>query len=626
MKLNRALILKVVLDVGFLFSGLRDRARLARLVIPSPSAHPPGSGASATGQGGAPCRTNDLGPWRLVCSACPGPMVTGWAGFTSAPTNLDQAAGVHPGARGPRRRHYQDSIRRSERRVSMLVVSGYRYRDLMADDLLIQAEQYRTDALRSLDATTQSTLGQFFTPARAATLIASIPVLPESGDLRLLDPGAGSGMLSAALVARLLTERPKLSVHVVAVECDHLVVPYLRKTLEACSLAGNGHMTFEIIEGDFIMASTGLGSDPRLAGHDLVIQNPPYAKLALASTHRIEVRKAGVDAPNLYAAFLALGATALKPGGQLVAITPRSFCNGPYFGAFRSYLLDHITLNRVHVFESRSTVFAETGVLQENVIFSGTRGGTQGPVILSVSNGHKDDATQRTVAYRDVVHPGDPHRFIRIAANEDDIETAEVMLALPCTLKELRIEVSTGRVVDFRSRSALLTGPTPAAYPLIYPGNLRGGGFEWPRSDIRKAQWFLPVEAKDKELLLPEGWYCVVKRFSAKEERRRIVASAWSPREAPGPVAFENHLNVFHVRGEGLDEETARGLTVWMNSTLVDRFFRIFSGHTQVNATDIRSMRFPTRDVLRRLGQSTGSLASQVEVDQLVSAVMQRAA
>jgi adenine-specific DNA-methyltransferase len=492
----------------------------------------------------------------------------------------------------------------------------------VTDDLLTQAEQNRTEALGSLDATTQSALGQFFTPARAAALIASMPRLPETGQVRLLDPGAGSGMLSAALVARVLTERPDLSVHVVAVECDHLVVPYLRKTLEACSLAGNGRVTFDIIEGDFIMAATGLDADPRLVEHDLVIQNPPYAKLAASSAHRIAVRKAGVDAPNLYAAFLALGAAGLKPGGQLVAITPRSFCNGPYFSAFRSYLLDHITLDRVHAFESRSIVFAETGVLQENLIFSGTKDGAQGSVTLSVSNGHEDEAAQRSVAYQDVVHPDDPHRFIRIAANADDIETAEVMLALPCTLKELGVEVSTGRVVDFRSRSALLTEPTPTAHPLIYPGNLRGGGFEWPRQSIRKAQWFAPVEAKGKELLLPEGWYCVVKRFSAKEERRRIVASAWSPREVPGPVAFENHLNVFHVKGAGLDEETARGLTVWMNSTLVDRFFRMFSGHTQVNATDLRSIRFPTRDALRRIGQGTGPLASQADVDQLVSAVV----
>ena len=122
--------------------------------------------------------------------------------------------------------------------------------------------------------------------SRAAVLIASIPRLPETAAVRMLDPGAGSGMLSAALVARVITERADLSVHVVAVERDHLVMPYLRKTLEACSLAGNGRMTFEIVEDDFIMASTGLGPGPCLTGHDLVLQNPPYAKLGASSAHR----------------------------------------------------------------------------------------------------------------------------------------------------------------------------------------------------------------------------------------------------------------------------------------------------------------------------------------------------
>jgi adenine-specific DNA-methyltransferase len=228
-------------------------------------------------------------------------------------------------------------------------------------DLLARAEQNRVAALSRLDATAQDALGQFFTPARAATLIASMPRLPESGELRVLDPGAGSGMLSAALIARVLADRPNLCVHVTAVERDHAVMPYLRETLDACKLAGDGRVTFEVVEDDFIMASTGMAPDARLIGHDLVIQNPPYAKLAVSSPYRTSMRMAGVDAPNLYAAFLALAAAALRPNGQMVAITPRSFCNGPYFGAFRSYLLDHVTLDRIHVFESRSIL--EIGIV-----------------------------------------------------------------------------------------------------------------------------------------------------------------------------------------------------------------------------------------------------------------------
>jgi adenine-specific DNA-methyltransferase len=449
-----------------------------------------------------------------------------------------------------------------------------------------------------------------------------MPYLPEEGTLRVLDPGAGSGVLSAALVARVLDERPNLIVHVVAVERDKTVLPHLADTLEACTAAGDGRVTCEVIDADFIIASTGVDRDERLSGFNLVIQNPPYAKLAASSAARAAVRAEGTDAPNLYAAFLSLATGMLDRGGQLVAITPRSFCNGPYFGAFRSYLLDQIALDRVHVFESRSTVFADTGVLQENVIFSGTKEGVRDQVLLSTSAGHEEEASHRTVSYSDVVRPDDPHRFIRIAANEEDTEVAERMLSLPDTLASLGIKVSTGRVVDFRSRECLLTQAGDGAVPLIYPGNVRDGLVLWPR-DIRKSQWFRPIADKDAKMLLPEGWYCVVKRFSAKEERRRIVAAVWSPDKTPGKVAFENHMNVFHIDGAGLDRDTAFGLSMWLNSTLVDKFFRTFSGHTQVNATDLRSMRFPDRESLRELGAlAPERLPIQHEVDTLVDKVL----
>lgn len=490
--------------------------------------------------------------------------------------------------------------------------------DDMQSDLLTLAELNRVAALSRLDPTTQASLGQYFTPARAASLIASMPRLPKSGVLRVLDPGAGSGMLSAALVARVLDEEPRLDVHLVAVEYDASVLPYLIDTLEACRAKGAGRVTFAVVEADYITASTGLDIDENLAGIDLAIQNPPYAKLAASSPARAAVRASGVDAPNLYAAFLALAATALNPGGQLVAITPRSFCNGPYFGTFRSYLLSQVALDRVHVFESRSTVFADTGVLQENVIFSGTKGGERDKVLLSASSGHEDDAAHRHVAYGEVVHPDDPHRFIRIATNNEDTDVAERMLALPRTLASLGVTVSTGKVVDFRSRECLHSTEVERGLPLVYPGNVREGLVTWP-CEIRKPQWFLPVTETDEKLLLPEGWYCIVKRFSAKEERRRIVAAVWSPEQTAGPVAFENHVNVFHMGGQGLDRDTAYGLSIWLNSSLVDRFFRTFSGHTQVNATDLRTMRFPDLVTLRYLGTlAPDRLPDQADIDAFV--------
>jgi adenine-specific DNA-methyltransferase len=97
-------------------------------------------------------------------------------------------------------------------------------------DLTARTETRRGQALAALRAGSQDRLGQFFTPQRAASLIAGLPRLPQSGRLRVLDPGAGAGSLSAALVQRALNEAPGLEVEVVAVEVDPGVCKYLTAT------------------------------------------------------------------------------------------------------------------------------------------------------------------------------------------------------------------------------------------------------------------------------------------------------------------------------------------------------------------------------------------------------------
>jgi adenine-specific DNA-methyltransferase len=469
-------------------------------------------------------------------------------------------------------------------------------------------------------------LGQFYTPSRAAALIAEMPHLAQTGTLRVLDPGAGTGSLTVALIARILREAPGLRVDVVAVEIDPAATAHLKLTLADCTevaTSAGTTVTAAALQADIIAEATGLGrnSDLLASPFDLVIMNPPYRKLAVQSAERQALLSEGVDCPNLYAAFLAIGVQVLKPGGQIVAITPRSFANGPYFGAFRKFFLERTALDRVHVFESRSVVFADSDVLQENVIFCATRSGDRDQVTLSVSQGHVDEASSRTIEYADIIKPGDPNQFIHIPASEAAADTTGRFAALPCGLPELDIQVSTGRVVDFRAREHLLEEPAVGAVPLIYPGNLRDGQVRWPLS-IRKPQALVSCPDTQK-LLLPNERYVVVKRFSSKEERRRIVAVVYDPEDVNADsVGFENHLNVFHCRGRGLQPPIAAGLCLWLNSTAVDQFFRTFSGHTQVNATDLRSMRYPSTDQLSSLGAALGQGAwpDQQKIDSLVAA------
>lgn len=114
---------------------------------------------------------------------------------------------------------------------------------------------------------------------------------------------------------------------------------------------------------------------------------------------------------------------------------------------------------------------------------------------------------------------------------------------------------------------------------------------------------------------MPPGDYVVIKRFSSKEERRRLVAAVWENNDSS--PAFENHLNVINASGSGLDRKLAEGLCWWLNSTFVDDWFRTFSGHTQVNAGDLKTIRLPTAEQLRALGRP--GIPVQEKIDQAVS-------
>lgn len=313
----------------------------------------------------------------------------------------------------------------------------------------------------------------------------------------------------------------------------------------------------------------------------------------------------------------------LAPAGELAAITPRSFCNGPYFRPFRELLLDQMALRSFHLFGSRQDAFRADGVLQENIIWSAVKSNTAPRRVTIVSgSGPEDDLpTLREVPYEQIVRPDDPQRFIYLGADLFDSVIAQQMLGLPATLTDLGLEVSTGRVVDFRTADALRAFSTKDTVPLIYPTHLEDGAVVWPKLTGKKPNAIVR-DAETEQLLIPNETYVLVKRFSAKEERRRVVATVIEPGDLPGEVVgFENHLNYFHVHGRGIEPGLAHGLAAFLNSTLLDSFFRQFNGHTQVNATDLRSLRYPNQEQLAALGERVrGQQLSQEALDTIVVA------
>jgi len=471
-------------------------------------------------------------------------------------------------------------------------------------------------------------MGQFFTSPPTALLMASM-FENCSSSLRLLDPGAGVGSLSAAWIAEVCSRknRPK-EISISAYEIESEFAEYLASTLEACREECKRigvQMKWEVLREDFIEAGVEMLTDSLFAPPRRVftsaILNPPYRKINSDSPARRLLRKIGVETTNLYTAFLAIAVRLLEPGGELVAITPRSFCNGPYFRQFRKFFLREMSLRRIHLFESRDLAFRDDDVLQEHVIIHAAKGTKrEARVLISSTTGPEDEhLTVREVDYEQLVRPTDPDAFIYVVPDELGHRVASLMKRFTASLDDLRLEVSTGRVVDFRAKEFLRARPQKNAVPLIYPSHFHSGFVRWPAPRNRKPESL--VMCPDTEnLAVPAGWYVLVKRFSAKEERRRITAAVYDPGRVPGlRVGFENHLNYYHRAGRGIPENLAKGLAVFLNSNLVDLFFRQFSGHTQVNATDLRSLRYPSLEMLESLGSRIGErLPEQDGIDRLV--------
>lgn len=475
----------------------------------------------------------------------------------------------------------------------------------LVEAVLELQEQHQADTTRSHS----KTHGQFFTPPSVASFMAGLLGAPKLA-FRVLDPGAGSGILSAAVCDRVTRLKSPRSLHLELYETERSVLPMLRECLERCGreMRRAGHtLSFDLHEHDFILSAApqaSLFERQAKGAFDAVIMNPPYFKIGKDSPYAKAMANVVHGQPNIYALFMALGADLLKPGGELVAITPRSFCNGPYFRGFRRWFFDRMSLEHVHLFESRTDTFRHAKVLQESVITLARRDRQCPQVKLTTSEGQLLPAKlpHRLLAAGHVLDDSSGDMVLRIPEDPVDSEVIALVESWPSRFRDLGLRVSTGPVVAFRARPFLCAAMNGHTVPLLSAHNVRAFETIWPLVKGTKPTAFL--EARESEsLLLPALNYVLLRRFTAKEERRRLVASCFLRRDAAKPrVALENHLNyVCHTERE-LSEEECLGLSALFNSALLDRYFRAISGNTQVNATELRAMPLPPLSAIARIG------------------------
>ncbi len=472
--------------------------------------------------------------------------------------------------------------------------------------------------------------GHYLTPAIIATFMAGQSSYSET-HMRVLDPGSGTGILAAAVCEAACRSGTVKSLHVDACETDPVLAGLTRLTLAFTRywLDKQGvALAFDVRHGDFLLEyAAALESTSRISGnrvnpdgladgYDLVIANPPYFKIGKDDPRAVAWASVVHGQPNIYALFMTLSAKLLSESGKLVYIVPRSFASGPYFRRFREVFFQIVAPKAIHLFDSRKDVFKNQTVLQENLIIAAQRrrGGQipdGGEVLVSHSKGARDlpDRKSLVVDVDSVLGSESESMVLSIPLCAQDLDLVEALHAWPNTLHTLGLEISTGPVVAFRATRFLTHNAFDSStVPLLWMQHVRPMRTTWPAATADKPQC-IKAEPDSMKLLVADANYVLLRRFSAKEEKRRLVAAPLIRGTLNvDVVGLENHLNYIRGVSRQMEDELAYGLSALLNSTFLDRYFRISNGNTQVSATELRAMPLPGERDIRSIGTEVQSV------------------
>ena len=480
----------------------------------------------------------------------------------------------------------------------------------MIETIIERTSEYINKMPKSL----RKNYGQFFTSKETAMYMASLFSIPQNDEISILDPGAGSGILSAALIERLCKYNFK-SITLVCYENDANILELLKENLALIKSNIRIVLNYEIRNENYILSqeydyNEMIGADPKPFKYDIVIGNPPYKKIPKDAPEAIAMSDICYGAPNLYFIFMEMALFNLIPNGEMVFIIPRSWTSGAYFKSFRQKFFSECVIEHIHLFVSRDKVFDKENVLQETIILKVKKSTVkQDNITITTTNSNNDfsEITSFQAPY-DIVVAGQDN-FVYLVTNDNDVTTLEKLRQWNDTLPSLGMKMKTGLTVDFRNREILKNTEEESAIPLFYSQHIQNGKVIFP---IGKENEFIVTDQPG--LLQNNSNYLFVKRFTAKEEHRRLQCGIYLARKYPQYTKISTQNKINFIDGlRGLSECVVYGLYVLFNSTIYDCYYRILNGSTQVNSTEINTMPVPPLKIIEQMGKELIKLRDMSE-------------
>lgn len=458
--------------------------------------------------------------------------------------------------------------------------------------------------------------GQFFTPLEIAKFMGCLGSVSKS-EISILEPGCGCCILSVSLIEHLVSFGNIRSIYVDLYETDSSVlnaIDCVIKYLDSWLKSQNIQFVYRIYNMDFISTNikyvygnNGLFEKDGLKYYDYIIANPPFFKLP-KSDDRVKVMGKIINGQtNIYALFMIVSSLMLSKCGQMIYITPRSFTSGKYFQSFRMFLLKNVVVDYIHIFNSRQKTFSKDNVLQELVImrFIAIDKNRNGLVHVSSSQGLDDLDNLKIKEHKlsEIVDLSTKEKMIYIPVSSHDEYIMQLFKSWNGNMIKYGINISTGPIVAFRFNDCFSDNKTEDAVPVYWLTNVIKMLADHPVVRKNKPQ-FIKVNSKTTPYLLPNKNYLFLRRFSAKDDKSRLIAAPYFGNSTEYKyVGVENKLNYIYRKNGHLTRSEVMGLAALLNSELFDNYFRMFNGNVNVSATELRLIPLPSKDDIISIGQ-----------------------